>query len=163
MPFTKGHIGFNKGLKLKGEYRNCLRCNKEVWFVESRIIKGGGKYCSRNCSNKSTALKGEESFNWKEKVGYHAVHDWLNLNFGKADKCENISCKNISKKFEWSKLKGELYERKRENFWQLCKSCHTYYDYSDYQREMLSKRVVSKYTRLKISKSLKNYFNKKNI
>ena len=90
MPFKKGHIGFNKGMKLAGEYRDCLRCGKNIWFVQSRILKGGGKYCSRDCSNRATAKKGKESHNYKETVGYYAVHDWLYLNFGKAIECENL-------------------------------------------------------------------------
>lgn len=125
MPFTKGHVGYNKGLKLVGEYRQCLRCKKECWFNKARILKGGGKYCSRDCSNKSTALKGEKSHNYKKKVGYYAVHDWLQVNFGKASKCEECgSDKNV----QWAKLKGKTYLRKRENFWQLCAKCHVYYD-----------------------------------
>lgn len=125
MPFIKGHIGFNKGLKLVGEYRNCLRCNKEVWFVKSRILKGGGKYCSRDCSNKSTAKRDKESYVYKKQVGYWGVHSWLYTKYGKADICEQCgSGKNI----QWAKLKGKGYERKRENFWKLCAKCHVYYD-----------------------------------
>jgi hypothetical protein len=125
MPFIKGHRGWNKGLKLSGEYRDCLRCGKEVWFAQYRIINGGGKYCSRDCSNKSTAKRGKDSFNWKKKVGYYAVHDWLILNYGKADKCEQCgSLKNV----QWAKLKRKSYLRKRDNFWKLCARCHVYYD-----------------------------------
>lgn len=125
MPFTKGHVGYNKGLKLKGEYRNCLRCEKEVWFNEARIINGGGKYCSRDCSNKSTAKSGVDSPNYKKKIGYYAVHDWLYKNFGKANKCEQCGSQN---KVQWAKLKNRSYLRKRENFWQLCCLCHIEYD-----------------------------------
>ena len=125
MPFKKGHIGYNKGLKLCGEYRNCLRCNKEVWFVKSRIKKGQGKYCSRDCSNKANAKNGDKSWNYKIKVGYYAVHDWLQVNYGKANQCEECgSDKNV----QWAKLKGKSYLRKRENFWQLCAKCHVRYD-----------------------------------
>lgn len=125
MPFIKGHVGFNKGLKLAGEYRNCLRCEKEVWFVQSRIINGGAKYCSRDCSNKSTAKKGKESQHYKEKVGYYGIHSWLYTNYGKAQKCEQ--CGN-SERVQWAKLKGKDYDWKRENFWQLCSWCHMEYD-----------------------------------
>lgn len=125
MPFKKGHVGYNKGLKLCGEYRNCLRCGKEVWFFTSRILKGWGKYCSRDCSNKSTAKQGEESHNFKKVVGYYAVHDWLYKNFGKADMCELCGS---NKRVQWAKLKGKSYERKRENFFKLCCLCHIEYD-----------------------------------
>ena len=113
MPFTKGHIGFNKGLKLAGEYRQCLGCGKESWIVKSRLLNGGGKFCSRECANKMNAKKGKESWNYKKKVGYYAVHDWLQVNFGKALKCEQCgSDKNV----QWAKLKGKPYQRKRKNF-----------------------------------------------
>ena|SRR3990167_10318964 len=126
MPFIKGHIGYNKGKHLVGEHRKCLRCNKECWFNRARILNGGGRYCSQNCSNKSTQKKGKENQNWKgDKVGYFGIHDWLQLNFGKANKCEQ--CGSI-KKIQWAKLKGKEYERKRENFWQLCSKCHIIYD-----------------------------------
>lgn len=125
MPFVKGHIGFNKGLKLAGEYRNCLRCGKEVWFVQSRLLNGGGKYCSRSCSNKSTAKRGVESHNYKEKVGYYGVHSWLYTHYGKASECEQCGS---TTRVQWAKLKGKPYERVRENFWQLCCLCHIEYD-----------------------------------
>lgn len=126
MPFIKGHVGYNKGKKLFGEWRNCQKCGKEVWFNRARILNGGGKYCSRICSNKSTGLKGEKSPHWKgDSVGYCGIHDWLQLHFGKADKCEQ--CGSI-KRVQWAKIKGKEYKRKRENFWQLCSSCHIVYD-----------------------------------
>jgi hypothetical protein len=125
MGFQKGHIGFNKGQKLVGEWRKCLRCNKEKWFPKCRILAGGGKYCSQDCSNKSTARKGKDNPNYKKKVGYYGVHSWLYTNFGKATVCEK--CGN-QKKVQWAKLKGKSYLRKRENFWQLCTICHIEYD-----------------------------------
>lgn len=122
MPFTKGHIGFNKGLKLSGEYRNCLRCSKEKWFPTCRIRTGGGKYCSQLCSNRSTSQKGKPK---KKNVGYWGVHSWLYSNFGKAKVCEKCGS---DKRVQWSKLKNKSYKRKRENFWQLCCLCHMEYD-----------------------------------
>lgn len=157
MAYTKGHVGYNKGKKLVGEWRNCLRCKKKVWFNLARILHGGGKYCSQICSNKSTQKKGKENQNWKgDKVGYYGIHDWLQLHFGKANKCEQ--CGSV-KTIQWAKLKGKKYERKRENFWQLCARCHVFYDGTI---PYVSKGVpVSKKTRNKISVSLKKYFKEK--
>ena len=75
----------------------------------------------------------EEKCNaWKgENIGYGGIHYWLKNKFGKANKCENPNCKNISTSFEWAKLKGKKYERKRENFWMLCVNCHRKYDYPE--------------------------------
>lgn len=159
MPFTKGHTGYNKGKKLKGEWRDCLRCGKNSWFNLARILHGGGKYCSRLCSNKSTGLRGEKSPHWKgDKVGYSGIHDWLQTNFGKANKCENSLCSQTTGNYQWAKIKDKEYERKRENFIQLCTRCHVIYDGTI---PYVSKGMPrSKETKLKISESLKRYFAK---
>ena len=67
--------------------------------------------------------------NWKgDKVKYSGIHQWLYSKFGKASMCESLDCKGRSNNYNWAKLKGVKYERKRENFWQLCISCHRKYD-----------------------------------
>ncbi len=72
---------------------------------------------------------GGKHWRWtNENVSYEAIHFWINRNYGKANKCENINCLKLSNKFEWSKIKGKEYERKRENFWMLCIFCHRKYD-----------------------------------
>lgn len=133
MPFTKGHIGYNKGIRTKGEHRPCLRCGTIKWFFQSRINRGEAKYCSRVCSNKSNSKRGENSPHWKEKVGYYGVHSWLYTNYGQPTFCEK--CKVIGEKtrggkwsIHWAKIEGKEYEKKRENFWALCFMCHMEYD-----------------------------------
>ncbi len=59
---------------------------------------------------------------------YSSIHSWIRKNFGSAQKCEGSNCTGPSKRIEWALLKGKKYERKRENFIQLCKSCHVKYD-----------------------------------
>lgn len=106
--------------------RTCERCGEEFETRQDHIKKGWGRFCSRNCSNKTTAKKGSENQNWVgDKVGYYGIHDWLYLHFGKANKCERCGS---DKRVQWAKLKDKKYERKRENFWQLCSRCHVVYD-----------------------------------
>ena len=75
--------------------------------------------------------KGEKNPNWKgDKVGYSGIHIWLRKTFTK-EKCED--CGSIpppAKKdfLEWALIKGCKYERKRENFKCVCRSCHLRYD-----------------------------------
>lgn len=87
----------------------------------------------------SEAQSGKNHSQWKgEKVGYYGIHNWLHKNFGKASKCENPNCfyprkgsrKWLDKpwRYEWSLRKGKKMIRKRENFIQLCVSCHRKYD-----------------------------------
>ena len=133
MPFIKGVPNCRKGLKIKGEWRKCLRCSVDVWFSLYRLKDGGGKYCSRDCSNKSTSRKDEDSHNYKKKVGYSAVHDWLLLNFGSPTNCEQCGKNGGYTKanrwnIQWALKKGSKYLRKRENFMPLCCRCHMYYD-----------------------------------
>jgi hypothetical protein len=110
--------------------KECLNCHKELWIQPSRVNK---KYCSFFCRNLYFKINyiGEKASNWKgNKIGYDAIHFWLKKEFGKANKCEYPNCKKLKQVFEWAKLKGKNYERKRENFWMLCVNCHRKYDYN---------------------------------
>lgn len=107
-------------------------------------------YCSKKCNGIAfgKAQRGEKNINygkfgkdspaWKgNKIGYAGIHRWLVQKFGKAQKCENPECLQRGKTYEWARLKGKQYERKRENFWQLCHSCHKKYDYKKVYSELL--------------------------
>ena len=77
----------------------------------------------------SISNTGELSSQWKGKnIKYQAIHSWLRANYGRANKCEAENCPSISKNYEWILIKGKKYERKRENFMQMDKSCHRIYD-----------------------------------
>lgn len=59
-----------------------------------------------------------------------SVHYWIRHNYGSADRCQGEDCRKISNKFDYALIDGKAYERKRENFLMLCKSCHRRYDWS---------------------------------
>ncbi len=113
-----------------------------------------GKFCSSKCYG---LYQRGKKHPWRklEKYGYSAIHKWLKNNFGKPNKCEMSSCKKISDNFEWALKKGKEYEKKRENFIQLCVSCHRIYDFTENQRKKISLAVkgrkVSKKTREKMA------------
>lgn len=67
--------------------------------------------------------------------GYGAIHKWLYKHYGKATQCDNPFCTKKSKTYQWAKRKEFKYEHKRENFIQLCASCHRRYD------DTLEKRI----------------------
>jgi len=72
---------------------------------------------------------GENHYSWKgDGANYFTIHSWLKRHFGKANKCEEPGCKEISNRFHWALIKGKKYIHKRENFWMLCASCHAIYD-----------------------------------
>lgn len=72
-----------------------------------------------------------------EDKNYQKIHRWLKKEFGSACICENKKCKHKSstkihqKYFCWAKLSDKAYEKKRENFIQLCRACHWSYDFKN--------------------------------
>lgn len=73
--------------------------------------------------------KGKLNNKWKgDKVGYHALHDWIKDNYGKPTECENKNCLHKSVIYQWSNISGQ-YKRDRGDWQQLCVSCHKIYDY----------------------------------
>lgn len=82
----------------------------------------------RDAHRKRAAL-GLNNFSGNGKPTYAAVHLWLHKYHGKANKCDNPKCTILNPyRYEWALLHGNEYEKKRENFWQLCVKCHRDYD-----------------------------------
>lgn len=70
---------------------------------------------------------------------YFRIHNWLAYHHGTANKCENELCKYVSpKRYEWALLKGKDHSRDRNNYIQLCPSCHRKYDITFDQRNKMS-------------------------
>ncbi len=96
------------------------------------------KFCGRDCFHKNYGKnhKAEKSPHWKgENVGYDGIHTWLTREFGRGKNCE--SCGKLAK-LHWAKKQGKKYERKRENFIELCAVCHKNYDMNDETRKRMS-------------------------
>ena len=87
------------------------------------------------------------------KYEYINIHKWLRLHHGKASKCENENCpQRPTKRYEWALLKGKDYKRDRNNFIQLCTSCHKKYDYTQETKNKISeasRRYQKKHSNLK--------------
>ncbi len=165
MTFTKGQRGWNKGNKIKGEWRNCLLCGTRKWFTQYRIDHGGGKFCTLTCSNRTRALKkGPEHWNYKGSMTYGAIHDWLRDTFGLPGHCSICGKQGEKRKgiwnIQWALKHGKKYERKTENFLWLCIWCHLEYDKTSVKnRPTWNKgRPWSPEQRKKISEGLKRYF-----
>ena len=109
-------------------YKKCIICDKDFRYFPCYKKYKRGKLCSPKCQR--IYQRDENNPFWSgDKIGYHGLHTWLIKKFGKALCCENPKCEHKpTKRYEWSLLKGKEYERKRENFWQLCVSCHRKYD-----------------------------------
>lgn len=91
--------------------------------------------------------------------GYAAIHKWLTRHYGRADHCEGDFCDEVSRRYHWAKLPELPYEHDRENFTQLCSSCHKLLDLTDEGRKNISeaKRGIpqSSAHRVAISKAMK--------
>lgn len=142
----------------------CNKCKKEYEVQDYRKLKS--KTCSRVCHNsvagkiggkagkgvtrnngakrpylsernKVIKYAGEKSGNWKgDNVGYVSMHVWVKRNYGKPTMCERcFSTKNI----HWAN-KSHKYERENRNDWmQLCCSCHHKYDKTE------TKHIIGKF------------------
>lgn len=66
---------------------------------------------------------------WKgDAIGKGGMHLWLRRNFEQTRLCEDCGAKDKSV-YDWALLAGKDYERKRENYRRLCRSCHQKYDF----------------------------------
>ena len=89
------------------------------------------------------SLQGSKGGHWKgNRAGYAAFHIWILKYYGNANKCDNrenktldFECSDSTNNFEWAKIKGRRYSRDREDYLQLCVSCHRKYDYVPKNRQ----------------------------
>jgi len=115
-------IAHSKMAKEKG-YGKWMKGKKDFWTIKVR--QKLSESLKRFYKNKGYA----DHSKWESsQENYFNIHHWLIRKFGKAKQCDFCGSKN---KVEWSKLKHKKYERKRNNFWHLCRSCHIRYDRHD--------------------------------
>lgn len=69
---------------------------------------------------------------------YYKIHHWLSKNHGKANRCESKDCLGKSTHYNWALKKGCKYQRNVNSFIQLCRSCHSKYDFTEDLRKKLS-------------------------
>lgn len=80
----------------------------------------------KNIKNPHHLKPDEKHYRWKgDKVGYHALHHWINKKLGHPLVCEH--CGQSGKRLEWANI-DHKYRRVLEDWIRLCKSCHCKYD-----------------------------------
>ncbi len=119
-----------KDVSVRTIKRTCLECAKDFMTWPTEIKRGGGLTCSRLCyfsRLKKIVKREEDSPNWKgDLVGKTALHNWVERNLGKPNKCEH--CKSTDrKKYEWAN-KSQEYKRELTDWIRLCSKCHSKYD-----------------------------------
>ena len=103
--FEKGHIPWNKNLK-------------GIHLSPNSEFKKGMKSWNFGFRGKFTGKT------------YDALHDWVERNFGKPNKCDKCKSKE-AKYFEWSNISGK-YKTIKSDWQRLCKKCHNRYDFENF-------------------------------
>ena len=124
----------------KGKYcsRKCLGISRRG-IIPTNLEYARGKSPIKKGNNLATKNVGSRHWAWQEtNPSYSAVHFWLRKNYGKASKCENPECVYPRKDrrgylmlkpraYQWANISGK-YKRDRNDFKQLCSSCHKLFD-----------------------------------
>ena len=83
--------------------------------------------------------KGEKHWNWKgDGAAYSTVHLWLRDHYKKKGICEHCLKEKIT---EWANIEGN-YTRNREDYLELCRSCHKKYDMTEERKKKISKSLM---------------------
>src|SRR3990167_5003596 len=110
--------------------RNIFRRQvKKVWLKGGlRMGLRGYKHSEVSIQKMRDIHRGENGSNWQgDDVKYSGLHRWLRTNYPKTGTCENCNEIKVTGT-QWALKKGCDYERNKENFFELCISCHTAYD-----------------------------------
>ena len=109
------HINKNKnGLEISREFK-IPKSTINYWLNKFKISRGRKKI---NLREKNGMWKGD-------KVGYCALHNWIEYNKSKPEFCEE--CKK-NKHYDLANISGK-YKRDINDFEWLCRSCHMKKDY----------------------------------
>lgn len=103
---------------------------------------------TRDNTNRLKAIpKGKNHWRYSEKPTVSAIHKWINKWHGRASKCESKTHNpNIkAKKYDWALKHGKEYKKDIKVFFQLCRSCHVKYDYTEERREKTREITKARY------------------
>ena len=116
--------------KKTGKNIKCEVCSTTFHANESSL-RAGRRYCRYKCYWATLSKKkiGDKNPKWKgDRVGYHGVHDWIKLNYGKPNVCEECGKTNLKgKQIHWANISGK-YKRDIKDWKRLCAKCHWQFD-----------------------------------
>lgn len=128
-------------LKVKLESGRGKFCSRDCYIQDwSRRIPGwnkgqtatwslGNEYRKGIPNLKPNRMFGTTNPKWKgDKVGYSALHDWVQSHLGTPNTCEHCFKTGLSgHKIHWAN-KSRNYLRKKDDWLRLCVQCHKNYD-----------------------------------
>jgi len=125
----------------------CFRCSGMAWNkgIKTGIKPWLGKKRSEEDKKKiSNGRKGKmigaDHWEWKaDKVGYRALHEWVERTLGKANHC-SFNSSHKSTRFQWANISGQ-YLRDIDDWAQLCPVCHKTYD------KIVKKHLINQFSR----------------
>ena len=172
MLYKKGHFVSDEIRKKISKANKGKKRSEETKRKISEYKKG--RKLSEETKRKMRLSKlGNKNPQWKKKITYRTLHEWINRNYGKANKCSNSKCKKTSICYDWALIRGKKYKRNINNFIQFCRICHHKYDLTPTKKAKMLKKLkdfnkkrnmlenVCKVCYHKLSKHL--YFYPKNI
>lgn len=122
------HIGYKVRKDATKWIEKACKCGTKYKTSQNIVNANRGKYCSKKCVSKYAVLVGEEHPNWKDDVGYTALHSWVRRQLGKPMKCEYCGFKSDNpRKIHWAN-KSQEYKRDTNDWLRLCVKCHHNYD-----------------------------------
>lgn len=100
-----------------------LKAPNPAWYSKGNVPHNAGTAKPKELKGRP---RGEQHHAWKgDDVGYAALHDWVSLNYQKADACDHCCC--TDKPLDWANKTGQ-YRRDRDDWLNLCRPCHKRYD-----------------------------------
>ena len=100
--------------------------------LKMSLASKGKKKSEEHRKNIAKVTFGEKNPSWKgNKVGYRALHHWVERNIGKVNYCEHCGLdkkpENKKRYFQWAN-KSHKYLRELTDWIRLCLKCHKKYD-----------------------------------
>ena len=117
--------------------RSYVRGHHRAWLGKKRSVETKkkisesrkGKLMGKDNHFSRIKFKGKEHKLWKgDKVGYYALHTWVQRELGKPSTCEFCGATDLKGQFiQWAN-KSKKYKRDLKDWLRLCAKCHYHYD-----------------------------------
>lgn len=124
MTFIKGQVAWNKGKP--NTWYNLDGCRTPEAIAKMSQSKKGKPSKKRGISQPQTSA--EKNPKWMgDRVGYFALHHWINRRLGKPVECVYCGKENWESRLHWASISHKA-KRDLNDYISLCALCHKNYD-----------------------------------